>query len=34
MEKLIKDKILYILVVIVAIIGGLYGTWYFATLAI
>ena len=34
MEKLIKEKILYILVVIVVIIGGLYGCWYFATLAI
>ena len=33
MEKLIKDKILYILVVVAAIIGGLYGTWHFASIA-
>ena len=34
MEKLIKDKILYILVVVAAIIGGLYGTWHFASIAL
>ena len=34
MEKLIKDKILYIMLIIAAVIGGLYGTWHFASLAI
>jgi len=33
MEKLIKDKILYILVVVVALIGGIYGAIHFIGLA-
>ncbi len=34
MEKLIKEKILYILVIIIAVIFGFYGTWHFASIAL
>ena len=33
MEKLIKEKILYILIIVIAVIGGIYGVIHFATLA-